>query len=178
VPSAPSPAERVVPRRIDGGLLVLAVLALLALVAVGWGISMRQELADAKDRAAELQSEVDQLRTAANATAYTLSPSADAPPNAAGTAFFSLDGAGVIALSNLAALPDGRRYQVWFYPTPEAEPIPGESFTVNETGAAFLLIPADVGIFTNLSVTLEPETGSSTPTGPVILTGATGGARG
>jgi hypothetical protein len=175
---ATSAAPARLPRRIDAGVLMLATCALVTLIAVGWAISMRSDLDSARDRVQELQAEVDQIRTSANATAYMLSPTADAPSNASGTAFFSLDGAGVISLANLAPAPDGRSYQVWFYPNPEAEPIPGETFAVDETGAAYLLIPADVGQFTSLSVTIEPEAGVTAPTGPVVLSGETGGARG
>jgi anti-sigma-K factor RskA len=81
-------------------------------------------------------------------------------------------------MANLSPAPDGRSYQVWFYPTADAEPIPGQTFAVDSTGAAFLLIPADVGVFTTITVTIEPEAGTTAPTGPVILSGETGGARG
>jgi len=165
-------------RRIDGGLLVLAGLAVIAAIAVAWGFSMRKEVDDANARADALQAEVDQLRAQANATAYSLSPGPEAPENALGTAFFSLDGSGVITVANLAQAPEGRSYQVWYYPTDEAEPIPGATFTVDEHGTGFMLIPADVGLFTTVTVTLEPEAGVASPSGPVILTGSTGGARG
>jgi hypothetical protein len=165
-------------RRIDGGLLVLAALAILALIALGWGFTMRTDLDDARGQNADLQAEIDQLRAQANATAYTLAPGAGAPENALGTAFFTLDGTGVITVANLEPAPEGRSYQVWYYPTDNAEPIPGATFAVDEHGTGFTLIPADVGLFTSITVTLEPEAGVTSPSGPVILTGSTGGARG
>ena len=112
---------------------VLAALALVTILAVAWGFTMRQDLDDEQDRIAALQAEIDQLRAQANATAYTLSPTAYAPENALGTAFFSLDGTGVITVSNLAQAPEGRSYQVWYYPTDDAEPIPGAVFEIDES---------------------------------------------
>jgi hypothetical protein len=165
-------------RNIDGGLLVLFALAALLLLAVFWAVSVRSDLNEARDEIGSLEAEIDLLRSQANATAYNLAPSADAPPNALGTAFFSLDGTGVISVSNLAATPEGRSYQIWYYPTAEAEPIPGSTIAVDEHGSGFTLIPADVGVFTTVTITLEPLAGSTSPTGPMILTGTTGGARG
>jgi hypothetical protein len=165
-------------RRIDGGALALAALGLAVILILAWGFTLRQDLNDARDRNASLESEIALLRERANATSYTLSPSTDAPANALGTAFFTVDGTGVISVSNLEQVPEGRRYQVWYYPTDEAEPIPGAVFTVDEHGTGFMLIPADVGVFTTVTVTLEPDAGVTSPTGPVILTGTTGGARG
>jgi anti-sigma-K factor RskA len=165
-------------RRIDGGMFILLALAVAVLAAAFWAVSLRGDLESARDENTVLQQEIDLLRSQANATAYELAPSADAPQNALGTAFFSLNGSGVISVANLAPLQEGRRYQVWFYPTSEAEPIPGATFAVDEHGSAFMLIPADVGVFTNLSITVEPEAGTTSPTGPVILSGSTGGARG
>jgi hypothetical protein len=164
--------------RIDGGLIVLLALSGLLLLAVLWAVSLRSDADNATDQIGTLEAEIDLLRSQANATAYNLAPSADAPPNALGTAFFSLDGTGVLSVSNLAPAPDGRSYQVWYYPTADAEPIPGSTLAIDEHGSGFTLIPADVGVFTTITITLEPLAGSTSPTGPVILTGTTGGARG
>ncbi len=84
----------------------------------------------------------------------------------------------MISVVNLDPAPAGRAYQVWYYPTSDAEPLPGATFSVDENGIGFMLIPADVGVFTDISITLEPEAGTTSPGGPVILTGSTGGARG
>lgn len=162
----------------DGGLLVLIGLVAVILLTALWAVNLRSDLDNATSRNAELQNEIDQLRTQANATSYELGPSADAPQNAQGTAYFSLNGNGMIGVANLAPLAEGRRYQVWYYPTSDAEPLPGATFSVDDTGSAFMLIPADVGVFTNISITIEPEAGTTSPTGPVVLSGATGGARG
>jgi hypothetical protein len=150
----------------------------MVIAALAWALSLRNELETATVDLDAARAEIEELRAQANATAYQLQPTGDAPANANGTAFFALDGAGMISVANLAPAPEGRSYQVWYYPTPQAEPLSGATFPVDANGNGFMLIPADVGLFTQISITIEPEAGSPFPTGPVILTGATGAARG
>lgn len=154
------------------------VLAVALVGSIAWAVSATMRLDDAESRADDLALEIDQLRQQANATSYVLSATADAPANANGMAFFALNGTGVITVANLEPLPEGRSYQVWYYPQPDAEPYPGATFAIDANGSGYTLIPADVGLFTDVAVTIEPEAGTTTPTGPVVLTGATGGARG
>ena len=157
---------------------LVTVLGVLAIGTTAWALLLRAELSDMRTERRELRSEVELLRQQANATAYRLAPTADAPVGASGMAFFNLDGTGVISVTNLEPAPAGRSYQIWYFPSPEAEAIPGATFEVDESGTGFMLIPADVGLFTDVIVTLEPEAGSTSPTGPIVLSGATGGARG
>ncbi|MDQ3654971.1 MAG: anti-sigma factor [Chloroflexota bacterium] len=166
------------PFDIDRALLVQIGLAALLAISILWGMTLRGDRDRAQDQAASLEAEVATLREGANATAYQLLPAADAPANAGGTAFFALDGTGVMSVVNLEPAPEGRSYQVWYYPTPESTPLPGATFSLDENGTGFMLIPADVGVFTIISVTLEPEAGTTAPSGPLILEGTTGGARG
>ncbi len=153
-------------------------LASLLLVSVFWGVSLRGDIDRAEDRAAALETEVATLREGANATYSQLTPTDSAPANAGGTIFFALDGSGVITVFNLEPAPEGRSYQMWFYPTAGSTPLPGATFSLDENGTGFMLIPADAGVFTSVSVTLEPEAGTTTPSGPLILQGNTSGARG
>ncbi len=162
----------------DRGLLAIGLLVLALAGTLIWAVSLRSELSETQSDLTEAQTEIETLRQQANATAYQLLPTVDAPTNANGTAFFSLDGTGVIFVANLDPAPEGRSYQVWYYPTADAAPLPGATFPVDDTGVGYTLIPADVGLFTQVTVTLEPEAGSEAPSGPVLLTGATGGARG
>jgi hypothetical protein len=164
--------------RFDPGLTAIGVLALALVIALVWAISLRSELESTRDDLAAAQAEIDTLRAQANATAYQLLPTADAPANANGTAFFALDGTGVIFVANLDLAPEGRSYQVWYYPSADSDPLPGATFQVDATGVGYMLIPADVGLFTQITVTLEPAAGSTAPSGPLLLVGSTGGARG
>lgn len=154
------------------------IAAVVALVASLWALSLRSDLQDLRSDNRALSAEIELLRQQANATAYHLAPTNDAPANASGTVFFALDGSGVVAVTNLPPAPEGRSYQIWYFPSPDAEPLPGATFAIDDDGKGFMLIPADVGLFTDVTITLEPEAGSTSPTGPIYLSGATGGARG
>lgn len=157
---------------------VSLALAVALIGSIVWAVSAQMRLGDAEARAEALVLEVDQLRQQANATSYVLSATAEAPTNANGMAFFALNGTGVITVANLEPLPEGRSYQVWYYPQPDAEPYPGATFAIDANGSGYTLIPADVGLFTDIAVSIEPEAGTTTPSGAIVLTGATGGARG
>jgi hypothetical protein len=157
---------------------LFTVVGVIAVAMGVWALILRSEVADLRDDNRAMTSEIELLRQQANATSYRLAPTADAPVGASGMAFFNLDGTGVIAVTNLDRAPEGRSYQVWYFPEPDAEALPGATFAVDDSGTGFMLIPADVGLFTDVIVTLEPAAGSTTPTGPIVLSGATGGARG
>ena len=159
-------------------ILIALILAVALVACLAWGITTRSDLSSARDRATTLQTELDDVRASANATVFALNPPADQESSAIGTVYMDLTGAGAIVLSHLDPAPEGRSYQVWFKPTANGEAIPGQIVTLDDAGNAVLLIPADVGVIATISVTLEPLAGSPSPTGPVILEGATGGARG
>lgn len=150
----------------------------LALACAIWAISLRNDVTHLEQENRSMAAEIDLLRQQANATAYNLAPTSEAPPNASGIAFFSLSGSGVVTVSNLQPAPEGRSYQIWYFPTPDAEPLPGATIALDQTGSGYTLIPADVGLFTDIAITLEPSSGSASPTGPIYLSGSTGGARG
>lgn len=176
MPEQSSSSTSVIPQAwvLPAGIVLFVAL----LGAIAWGVLTQRELGEVRDDNVALESEIDLLRQRSNATAYMLVPSFDAPQNAGGIAFFNLSGSGVISVTNLAPVPEGSAYQVWFYTTPEAEPLPGATFAIDTNGTGFMLIPADVGLFTDVAITLEPAAGSTTPTGPILLSGSTGGARG
>ena len=157
-------------------IAVVAVIGCIGLAA--WTTSLRNDLDAAENRVATLVSERDQLRENATAAVYDLSPTAQGPANASGTMYVTAGGSGVLNVVNLPAPGDGEAYQVWFLPPDEEEPIPGSTFPVDDRGIGFVLIAADVGSFRGVAISLEPEAGSSSPTGPMLLTGAGAGARG
>ncbi len=157
----------------------IAIAALVACIALGaWMLALRSDLDDADARIAALVQERDELRRAATATVYQLSPTADGPAEASGTLFLTATGSGVLDAANLPDPGEGRVYQLWFHPSDSDSPLPGATFTLNDDGLGFALIAADTGTFESISISLEPAGGSETPTGPMLLTGAGAGARG
>ena len=111
-------------------------------------------------------------------TRYLASDSREGPELARGTAFIQPEGSGVLEIVNLPPLDAARAYQVWYFPDVDAEPLPGKTVTLNAEQIAFSLIPADVGAFQSIGVSVEPSAGSQAPTTPIILLGTVGGARG
>ncbi len=165
----------------EGSTLPWLLTALLFLGVIGlvaWGVGLRSDLDTTRATLTVRGQDLATVRLGANATAYTLVPTAEGPELARGVAFFQPEGSGVLHLSNLPALDPARAYQLWYFPVGDEAPIPGDTFNLNEDGIAFSLIPADVGAVRALGISAEPTAGSQAPTGPIILIGTLGGARG
>ncbi len=158
--------------------LLTGLLCLLLIGVIIWGVGQRDNADDAQAANQTLTRELAQVRAGANATAYTLQPTRDGPAEARGTAFYALTGAGMLQVAGLPAPAAGQRYQLWYFPTATDKPLPGGTFTLDGQGIGFMLIPSDVGQFTQLGISLEPEKGSQAPTGPMLVTGTVNGARG
>jgi len=157
-------------------IAIVAVIGCIALAA--WTTSLRSDLDDAEERVRALVAERDELRQATGASVFELSPTAQGPANAHGALYLTAGGSGVLNVVNLPQPESGMAYQLWFLPPDEGEPIPGSTFGVDERGTGFLLIAADTGGFRGVSVSLEPDAGSTAPTSPMLLSGAGSGARG
>jgi Anti-sigma-K factor rskA len=157
--------------------LTIAGVALLAAMIV-WNLGLRNDVSDLEDRLASVESENATIRASANATVYQLLPTADAPQNANAQAWFSIQGSGVLSVANLPPLKDGTAYQLWYITDSPTNPVPGGTFTVNDTGQGFMLIPADVDGVTSIAVSVEPEGGSASPTGDILLSSDVSDARG
>ncbi len=170
-PSSPS-ATATVPWLIAVAAVVGAIVLAL------WAASLRDDLDDTRARVAELAAERDQLREASTAQVFDLSPTAQGPGNASGALYMTAEGSGVLSAVNLPAAGEGEAYQVWFLPPDEGEPIPGGTFTADDRGIGFMLVSADVGAIRGVSISVEPESGSTEPTGPMLLSGSASGARG
>lgn len=158
---------------------LLAGLAALLLVGmVIWNVNLRNDVSDLEGRLERIQGENSTLRASANATVYQLLPTEDAPPNAHAQAWFSVQGSGVLSVANMPALEEGTVYQLWYIIDSPTNPVPGGTFTVDGTGQGFMLIPADVDGVTSIAISLEPEDGSESPTGAILLSSDISDARG
>ena len=158
---------------------IIAIVAVAGCIGLAtWTTSLRSDLENANSRVNELVTERDELRRSATASVFELSPTAQGPSNASGAMYLTASGSGVLNVVNLPQPGDGQAYQLWFLPPDEGEPVPGSTFTVDDRGIGFLLIAADTGSFRGISISLEPEAGSTSPTSPMLLSGAGAGARG
>jgi hypothetical protein len=157
---------------------IASALAIAAIVLSIWKVNLRGDRDRVQERLATALQDNATLRQQANATAYQLTPTEQGPANASGTAFFSLSGSGVLTVANLPQPEAGKAYQLWYLTGQMNPPIPGGTLVIDAQGIGFMLIPSDVGQFSEIGITAEPEGGSATPTGPMLLTSTVSGARG
>jgi anti-sigma-K factor RskA len=71
----------------------------------------------------------------------------------------------------LESVPEGRAYQLWFIK--DGAPVPSVTFKPEPTGhvkVEHIPVPAD-GEVSAAAVTVEPESGSTQPTTPILLVG-------
>jgi anti-sigma-K factor RskA len=124
---------------------------------------------------AELQRarEVVSTLTATDAMRVTL-VAAKTPPQPQGKAIYVRDRSSLIFLaSNFQALPAQKVYELWLVPINGA-PIPAGIFKPDAHGSATVInppLPAGVQAKA-FAITVEPESGSSVPTMPILMIGA------
>ena len=82
-------------------------------------------------------------------------------------------GRAMLMTNGLPAAPAGMAYEVWFIPKGHS-PMPGKTFKVDAAGHAMMMdqMPAEAMESAVIAVTLEPEKGSASPTGPIYLASA------
>jgi hypothetical protein len=85
--------------------------------------------------------------------------------------FFLNPRMGVLLIaSNLPALPAGRAYEMWVIPKGGA-PRPAGLFQSGPQGTALHILPGTVDPNVTVAVTVEPESGSPSPTSAVLFAG-------
>jgi anti-sigma-K factor RskA len=91
------------------------------------------------------------------------------PKARANLAYNSKNGQASLAISDLPPAPAGKSYQIWFIKG--KQPIPGKTFNTNEQGRADISLQVpDNGLHADtFAVTLEPQHGSTAPTGEKYL---------
>ena len=159
----------------------LAAAAFLLAAGFFWQQSDRlaQRVARLQDESAQQQAELERARevvstlTSTDAQRVTL-VAAQTPPQPQGKAIYVRDRSSLIFLaSNLPVLPPQKAYELWLIPANGA-PIPAGVFKPDARGSAIVIeppLPAGVEA-KNFAITIEPEQGSTTPTMPIVMTGA------
>ena len=159
----------------------VAAAALAAgLVALGLQNSdLQRRIAGLQDQSAQQLAELQRARevvstlTATDAMRVTL-VAAKTPPQPQGKAIYVRDRSSLIFLaSNLQPLPPQKAYELWLIPTSGA-PIPAGVFKPDAHGSATVInppLPAGVQAKA-FAITVEPESGSSAPTLPIVMFGA------
>jgi hypothetical protein len=79
----------------------------------------------------------------------------------------------IMYASNLRPPTPGKRYQMWLMPRGSATPVAAGSFTPDASGSVIMMTkhPMPAGTLRRIAVTEEPDSGVTTPTGPVMFVG-------
>lgn len=167
---APTPIRSL--SRLPRPWLAAAAMTLVSVGAIVWALAL---LGQTHDRAREIRAqatEIAQIRQDANATAFTMSATADGPNAANGTFFFSSrQPQAVLLVQGLKPPAQGRVYQLWYLNGATA-PNPGGTFDIDQNGNGFVVMASGPGSFTGVALTQEPAGGSTTPTLPILMQGA------
>jgi anti-sigma-K factor RskA len=93
-------------------------------------------------------------------------------PNQSATVKLAYDrnGRAVLTASKLPSVPTGKAYQLWFI-VGNKPPVPGKTFVPDSAGNAVLKdeLPREAIDANVFAITVEPATGSSSPTSPIYL---------
>jgi len=140
---------------------------------------LQRRIAGLQNESAQQQAELQRARevvstlTATDAMRVTL-VAAKTPPQPQGKAIYVRDRSSLIFLaSNFQALPAQKVYELWLVPINGA-PIPAGTFKPDAHGSATVInppLPAGVQAKA-FAITVEPESGSSVPTMPILMIGA------
>ena len=154
-------------------------LAVVAALAVLWALALLDRIATRDDEIAALNEQLTQMRQAANASAFVLTPSSDDAPGAGGTIFYSVaDRTALLDVSGLPELGEDEVYQIWFQAGDSDEWVLGPAFRVNSQGESVQRLPGDTPGFTRAAISREPGPGSDEPSGDFLLEGSLAGGNG
>jgi anti-sigma factor RsiW len=125
---------------------------------------------------AALAAEVMDTLTSPSAKQVTLTEGKGAPPPTGHTSYLADKGALVFVGNNLKPIPAGKTYELWIIPADGKAPIPAGLFRPDEKGSASLVLPKlPEGVPAKaFGVTVENAEGATTPTMPIVLSGAAG----
>jgi anti-sigma-K factor RskA len=188
MPAPPTPTAsatkanaKVVPIR-QTSWMPWALAAALALVAVSLGFSnlalrnqlnkASSQLAASIQQTAQAQRVVDLLnsRAAQHVLLTASKPSAEPTGRAV---YLAQTGSLLFQANNLKTIAADKTYELWIIPA-EGNPIPAGLFRPDASGNASVVLPQlPVGVQAKaFGVTIEQATGSTTPTAPILLSGA------
>ena len=159
--------------------LAAAALALAAVLFWKRNDELQGRVAELERQSSQQQSAIEEAKqvlatlTAPDAMRVTL-VAAPARPQPQGKAIYVRNRGSLIFLaSNMEPLPPAKAYELWLIPMSGA-PIPAGMFKPDAQGSATVVnppLPSGVEAKT-FAITVEPESGSSTPTMPIVMVGA------
>jgi hypothetical protein len=177
-----SSAQKPRPRRAAAWIPWSAAAALL-LVAAGLGEKLHLANIELEQQAARITSEagvnqrareVLDVLTAPAAQHILLTAGSPRPAPSARAVYIASRGALILQASNLAQIDTGKTYELWVIPANGKGPIPAGLFRPDAAGSASVVLPQiPAGVEAKaFGITIEPASGSSAPTLPIVLAGA------
>lgn len=177
--AAKTPARRAAWPVLSGWLAAAALL----LVALGLGVKVRMLNRQLDATAQQLDAQVVHNRHAHQVLDLLTAPAAQhvmltagktPPAPSARAVYLAARGALVLEASNLKPLPPAKAYELWVIPASGAAPIPAGLFWPDAAGSASVVMPQiPWGVAAKaFGVTIENDSGSATPTAPIVLAGA------
>ncbi len=120
--------------------------------------------------------EVLETLTSPAAKQVTLTEGKGVPPPTGRTSYLADKGALVFVGNNLKPIPAGKTYELWIIPADGKAPIPAGLFRPDDHGSASVVLPKlPVGVPAKaFGVTIENAEGATSPTMPIVLSGAAG----
>lgn len=148
------------PNRISPTTLTIGILVCLLLSITTWAVLAQRDVGELKD-------ELATVRANANARSYTMEATDTAPSNVSGQVFLSVNGTGVITVTNLPRPGDNEVYRVW-YIQDDGSAVGGGTMPIDDAGHGFALIPGDSGDYAGIAISLEPSDATE-PGGAFLL---------
>ena len=133
------------------------------------------QIAQLSADAAHAQEVLDTLTSPA-AKQVTLTEGKGAPAPTGRTSYLADKGALVFIGDNLKPIPADKTYELWVIPADGKAPIPAGLFRPDDHGSASVVLPKlPEGVPAKaFGVTIENAEGATTPTMPIVLSGAAG----
>ncbi len=160
-----------------------AATAALAIATISLGVQNRALKDEQQDqlsmitnlaaRASRAQ-QVLEVLTAPGAQRVTLTEGKLPVQPSARATYFPERGGLVLQATNLKPLPEGKTYELWIIPANGTAPVPAGMFRPDTAGSATLVLPPlPSGVAAKaFGVTIENAAGATTPTIPIVLSGA------
>ncbi len=187
--SAPEPRRvihEVKPRRNWFPVLIPWAAAFALLAVAGYLGNQNQKLNDLlnndKGEIAKLSASADRAEevletlTSPAAKQVTLTEGKGAPAPTGRTSYLAEKGALVFVGNNLKPVPADKTYELWIIPADGKAPIPAGLFRPDDHGSASVVLPKlPEGVPAKaFGVTIENAEGATSPTMPIVLSGAAG----
>jgi hypothetical protein len=137
-------------------------------------ITLLARNSDLEEQTEDLEQQLAAANTRANATAWILEPSPDAPSaaGASGIMYYSAAERAVsVTVYGLPSLAEGQIYQLW-YLEGESEAVPAGLLRIDDTGLAYFAAQnVQFDTLPNIAISIEPDGGSTSLSGAVVMVG-------